>query len=167
MCTNNNYYCCITNIEANDFFKITFKHSIKNKIKIYLFINCKFTNYELIQSILISRKEWVYHYYIPFIEKNSLNFSNILIIGLSEDACLLNIINLLNPTSCINDVEQILNTINNIDWSVLNIFDHSCKWSNQEFFADFLDFISYGDINLIPSHWYMPINSYKFFNFKN
>jgi hypothetical protein len=30
-----------------------------------------------------------------------------------------------------------------------------------------LDFISYGDINSIPPHWYMPNNSYKFFNFKN
>lgn len=165
--TDNDYYCSISNIEANEFFHITFKYSVKNKINIYLFADCKFNNYEFVQSILINKKEWVYHYYIPFLKNKNLNLSNILIVGFLEDVDLLSVNNFLNPTFCINSVEQILNIIKSIDWDSYNIYDHSCKWSNQEFFADFLDFISYGDINLTPPHWYMPNNSYKFFNFKN
>lgn len=167
MCTINSYCCHITNAEAIDLFKITFKHSIKNKVRIYLFADCKFNNYEFIQSILINKKEWVYHYYIPFFKNNNLTFSNLLIIGLLDDTHLLDIVNFLNPNFCINDIKKILDTINSVNWETLNIYDHSCKWSNQEFFSDFLDFISYGDINLIPPHWYLPNNSYKFFNFKN
>jgi hypothetical protein len=111
MCTVNNYYCYITNVEAVNFFKITFKHSTKNKIKIYLFGGCNFNNYEFVQSILINRKEWVYHYYTPFLKNEDPTFSNLLIIGLLDDTHLLDFINFLNPNFCINDVEKILNVI--------------------------------------------------------
>lgn len=144
------YNLSITNLEMKKFFQITFHHSIKNRIKIYLFIDCKFTNYELVQTLIINKQEWVYHYYIPLIKNK--NFSNVLILGLSEDYCLIDVIKNLNPSLYLNKPDQILNIIESIDWSSLNIYDQSCKWSNQEFFAELLDFISCGEITSIPPH---------------
>lgn len=114
MNTNNNN-CCVSNEDIIKFFQITFKYSDSNNIKMYLFVDCKFTNCELIQSILITKKEWVYHYYIPFFNNSTLEFSNFLIVGLLTDNDLLEFFKLLNFSFCINDKNQILNTIDSID----------------------------------------------------
>lgn len=163
MSTQYEFY--IPSHEAKNLFNITLNYSTFNKVKVYLFLDCKFENFEFVQALLIKNPSWVYHYYIP--NCKNINYSNILILGVFPEHDFCFFFDLLNFSNCIHDPELILNFIGeNINWEIQNIFTHSCKWSHQEFFADLLDFVSDGDINKIPLHWYLPINSEKKFNFK-
>jgi hypothetical protein len=159
--SSKNFKLNITKNEVKESFIDTFNISISNKLKIYLFLNCRFKDFDYIRLFLINNENWVYYYYIPNLSLNdTLFFNNLLLICVTNEFEVNSLNNLVLSNFHSNSYEFILNFIvNNIDWCNQDVYTHSCQWVDQVFFGEYIDCLTGGDINLIPHHWFQPRQS--------